>query len=159
MMGGDGRSSSHPHFIHRAPLCLEVHPDTVDDLSDLFRRVESRQLYMAASSPSHYNGFFVNSLQKGKFLPIVVSDSEDCPKRFTLYSLADLFNHTPSRLLWEAFSHAAISSRIIFVHIYSSLSRARYSFVQLSELEQCRMKTLAQGFIRQHRFRTRVLFI
>ena len=42
---------------------------------------------------------------------------------------------------------------------YSSLSIARYSFKQLSELEHCRVKQLAQGFTRQHRIRTRVLLV
>ena len=75
-----------------------------------------------------------------------------------LYSLADLFNRRPSWLLWEAFSHAAILRRLL-VHKYSSLSIARYSFIQLSELEQCRVKKLAQGFTWQHRIRTWVLLV
>ena len=32
------------------------------------------------------------------------------------------------------------------LYIYPPLSIARYSFIQLGELEQCRMKKLAQGF-------------
>ena len=43
---------------------------------------------------------------------------------FTLYSLADLFNRRPSRLLWEVFSDAAISRRLL-VYKYSSLSICR----------------------------------
>ena len=47
---------------------------------------------------------------KGLFLYSVVSSPRDCSKRFTLHPLADLFISTPSRLLWEAFSHAAITT-------------------------------------------------
>ena len=36
---------------------------------------------------------------KGKFLCSAVSNPQDCSKRFTLYSLADLFNQTPSQLI------------------------------------------------------------
>ena len=34
----------------------------------------------------------------------------------------------------------------IHIYIYPPLSIVRYSFIQLSELEQCRVKKLAQGF-------------
>ena len=40
----------------------------------------------------------------------------------------------------------AINLRRLLVHKYSPLSIARYSFIQLSELEQCRVKKLARGF-------------
>ena len=39
---------------------------------------------------------------KGMFLYSAVSNLQDCSKRFTLYCLAELFNRTASRLLWEA---------------------------------------------------------
>ena len=42
---------------------------------------------------------------------------------------------------------------------YLSLSIAKYSFIQLSELEQCTVKKLAQGFRWQHRIRNRVLLV
>ena len=46
--------------------------------------------------------------------------------------------------------HPAITTtnaRRLLIHIrYPQLSIARYSFIQLSELEQCRVKKLAQGF-------------
>ena len=38
-----------------------------------------------------------------KFLYSAVSNPQDCSKHFT--SLTDLFNQTPSQLLWEASSH------------------------------------------------------
>ena len=87
-------------------------------------------------------------LVKGKFLYSAVS------KRFTLYSLADLLNRTPSRLLREAFSNAAINSQRLLVHMYSPLSVSRSSFIQLSELDQCKVKKFVQGFTRKHRFKS-----
>ena len=61
-------------------------------------------------------------------------------------SLADLFNQTPSQLLWEASSHMLQLMREGCSYTYPPPSIARYSFIQLSELEQCRVKKLAQGF-------------
>ena len=61
-------------------------------------------------------------------------------------SLTDLFTQTPSRLLWEASSHMLQLMREGCLYTYPPLSIARYSFIQLSELEQCRVKKLAQGF-------------
>ena len=61
-------------------------------------------------------------------------------------SLTDLFTQTPSRLLWEASSHMQQLMREGCSYIYPPLSIAMYSFIQLSELEQCRLKKLAQGF-------------
>ena len=61
-------------------------------------------------------------------------------------SLADLFTETPSRLLWEASSHTIRLMREGCSYTYPPLSIVRYSFIQLNELEQCRVKKLAQGF-------------
>ena len=61
-------------------------------------------------------------------------------------SLIDLFTRTPSRLLWEASSHMLQLMREGCSYTYPLLSIARYSFIQLSELEQCRVTKLAQGF-------------
>ena len=61
-------------------------------------------------------------------------------------SLTDLFTKTPSRLLWEASSHMLQLMREGCSYTYPPLSIARYSFIQLSELEQCRVKKLAQCF-------------
>ena len=61
-------------------------------------------------------------------------------------SLTDLFNQTPSQLLWEASSHMLQLMREGCLYTYTPLSKTRYSFRQLSELEQCRVKKLAQGF-------------
>ena len=61
-------------------------------------------------------------------------------------SLTDLFNQIPSQLLWEASSHMVQLMHEGCSYTYPPLSIARYSFIQLSELEQCRVKKLAQGF-------------
>ena len=61
-------------------------------------------------------------------------------------SLTDLFTQTPYRLLWEASSHMLKLMREGRSYTYPPLSIGRYSFIQLSELEQCRVKKLAQGF-------------
>ena len=61
-------------------------------------------------------------------------------------SLTDLFTQTPSQLLWEASSHMLQLIRKGCSYTYPPLSIVRYSFKQLSELKQCRMKTLAEGF-------------
>ena len=60
-------------------------------------------------------------------------------------SLTYLFTQTPSLLLWEASSHMLQLVREGCSYTYPPLSIARYSFIQLSELEQCRVKTCGQG--------------
>ena len=45
------------------------------------------------------------------------------------------------------------------LYYINHLSIARYSFIQLSELEQCRMKHFAQGLTPQHRIQIRVLLV
>ena len=61
-------------------------------------------------------------------------------------SLTDLFTQTPSGLLWEASSHMLQFMHEGCSYTYPPLPLARYSFIQLSELEQCRVKKLAQCF-------------
>ena len=74
-------------------------------------------------------------------------------------SLTDLFTQTPSRLLWEASNHMLQLMHKGCSYTYLPLSIVRYSFIQLSELEQCRVKKLAQGFNTAARIRTRVLVV
>ena len=52
----------------------------------------------------------------------------------TLHPLADLFILAPTRFLWEAFSHAAVTAKYLFTHISPPLSMAEYSSIQLIEL-------------------------
>ena len=93
----------------------------------------------AKQTPFHIFQFLSIFQNKGKFLCSAVSSPQDRPKCFT--SLADLFNQTPSRLFCETSSHAAINARRLFVAITTM-----YSFIQLSELEQCKEEKLAQSF-------------
>ena len=51
------------------------------------------------SNGTHISG---NDLCKHVKYISTISSPQDCSKRFTVYSLADLFNQTPSQLLWEA---------------------------------------------------------
>ena len=74
-------------------------------------------------------------------------------------SLTDLFTQTPSRLLSEASSHMLQLMREGCSYTYPPLSIVKYSFKQLSELEQCRVKKLAQCFNTAARIRTRVLVV
>ena len=80
---------------------------------------------------------------KGKVLYSAVSNLQDCSKRFTLYFLTDLFNQTASQLLWEPSSRMLQLMREDCPYIYPPLSIVRYPFIQLSELEQCRVKKIA----------------
>ena len=89
------------------------------------------------SHPSH--------CRKGQFLYSAVSSPQDGSKRFTLYSLTDLFTQTIFRLFREASSHTLQLMCEGCSYIYPPLFIVRYSFIQLSELEQCRVKKLAQG--------------
>ena len=61
-------------------------------------------------------------------------------------SLTDLFTQTPSQLLWEASSHMLQLMREGCSYTYPSLSIARYSFIKLKELEQCRVKKTCPRF-------------
>ena len=76
---------------------------------------------------------------KGKFLYNAVSSPQDHSKRFTLYF--------PDRLVHSDTLSASLGSIQPYAAINAPLSIARYSFIQLSELKQCRVKKLAQGFI------------
>ena len=60
-------------------------------------------------------------------------------------SLTDLFNQTPSRLLAEASSHKLHLMRKGYSYTYPLVSMARYSFIQLSELEQCKQEEKQVG--------------
>ena len=80
-----------------------------------------------------------------------------CALHFT--SLTDLFTQTPSRLLWEASSHMLQFMHGGCSYTYPPLSIARYSFIQLSKLEQCRVKNLPKVLTLQNRIRTRVLLV
>ena len=61
-------------------------------------------------------------------------------------SLVYMFNQTPSQFTWEASSHMLQLMREGCSYTCPPLSIALSSFIQLSELEQCSVKNLVQGF-------------
>ena len=71
-------------------------------------------------------------------------------KHFTLTSLANLFNQTPSHLLWETSTLQLMRKGCSYKYPL---------LIQLSKLEQCRVKKFAQGLTWQHRIRTCVLLV
>ena len=66
----------------------------------------------------------------------------------------DLKNYKPICLLSN---FCKVLTKILYE--YPPLSIARYSFIQLSELEQCRVEQFAQAFTRLHRIQTWVLVV
>ena len=85
---------------------------------------------------------------KSKFLYSAVSGPRDRSKRFTLY-LPDRPVHADitSAYLGSIQPYATINARrLLCSYTYPPLSITRCSFIQLSELEQRRVKILAQGF-------------
>ena len=69
------------------------------------------------------------------------------PVKNALHPLADLVIPVLIRLLWEAFSHAAVTVRRLLT--YPTLSVARHSFIQPAELEQRGVNEMAQVSKRQ----------
>ena len=61
--------------------------------------------------------------EKGGFLYSAVSS----PLNRSLHFTAGQTCSTPTKLLWEAFRHAAITAQKLFPRIFPSLSIARYS--------------------------------
>ena len=55
------------------------------------------------------------------FLYSAVSSPLDRSKRFTLHPLADLLIPAPTRLVWEAFSHAAVAAQNLITHIFTDV--------------------------------------
>ena len=89
---------------------------------------------------------FQHVYKKGKFLYSAVSNPQDCSKRFTLYFLdRPVQSDTVSTYLGSIQWYAAINARRLLVHI-STTVYSQILIYPLSELEQCRVKKLAQGF-------------
>ena len=80
---------------------------------------------------------------KCKFLHTAVSSPQDRSKRFTLY-IPDrpVHSDTISASLGSIQPYATINARS-FSYTHPPLFIVRYSFIQLSELEQCRVKQSA----------------
>ena len=86
---------------------------------------------------------------KRKFLYGAVPSPRTAQSALHSTSLADLFNQSSPQLLLK---HPATLQlmREGYSYKYPPLSIARYSFIQLSELEQCRVKILFQGSTNSH---------
>ena len=101
--------------------------------------VESRQSVVHATYRSKKG--------KGKFLYSAVSSPQDRSKRFTLYFPdRPVHSDTISASLGSIQPYATVKARRLLVDISTTVYIARYSCIQLSELEQYRVKKLAQGF-------------
>ena len=74
-----------------------------------------------------------------------------------LYTFLTVRHVQPKISLRELSSQTAINAQTIRTQIATSL--ARYSSIQLTELEQGRVTELAQGVTRQHNIRNRVLLV
>ena len=85
-------------------------------------------------------------VKKGKFLYNTVSSPHDHSKRLTLYFPdRPVHSHTISASL-GSIQYMLQLMRESCSYRYPPLSIVRYSFIQLSKLEQCRVTKLAQGF-------------
>ena len=82
---------------------------------------------------------FTVKSKKGKFLYSIVPTPQEWSK---------LLPGSPvqSNTILVASSHLAINMRRLFVHKYSLLLIAMYSFIQLRELQHCRVKKTCQRF-------------
>ena len=101
----------------------------------------------------------VNALNsRQSFLYSAVSSPWDCSKRFILHPLAEIFIPTPSQLLWEAFSHAAITARRLFVQmsVYVCIQAVIYTAELTGNVGLTKLPELRNG---SKRVRTRFISI
>ena len=71
---------------------------------------------------------------KGMSLYSTISNPLDRSKRFTLHPPVNAVHSDANSILWEAFSHTAITAQRLFTRTLLPLSTVRRSFIQLSEL-------------------------
>ena len=64
---------------------------------------------------------FLYTSPPSRSVPLHFTPWQTCS--FTLHPLADLFLPMPCRLVWEEFSHAAITARHLLVYIHTTLCR------------------------------------
>ena len=75
---------------------------------------------------------------------IVQYRPQNCSKRFTFYFLADLFNQTCLGFSGKIQPHCNLCTKAVHTNLHHCLQPG-YSFIQLSELEQYRVKHLTRG--------------
>ena len=118
---------------------------SIDFVQHVFSHLLSRMRLGLFSFPQRGRCF------KGKFLYSAVSNPQDRSLHFTD---RPVHSDTISASLGSIQPYATINARRLLVHIsiniyiyiYIYIYIARYSFIQLSELEQRRVIKLAQGF-------------
>ena len=123
-------------------FCAGIHPHKVKRSDNCVYWQLRIKFHITVSVGSDHRTYLKR--HKGKFLYRAVSSPQNRSMRFT--SLTDQFTQTQSRLLWEAPNHMLQLMREGCSYTFPSLSIARYSFIQLSELEQRRVKKLAHVF-------------
>ena len=85
------------------------------------------------------------SKSKRKFLYSAVSSPQDCSKHILLPG-RPVQSNIVSTSLGSIQPYTTINARRLLIHISTTVHVARYSFIQLSELKQCRVKKPARGF-------------
>ena len=143
----------------RARLCFRSTSVCVQSLSSTERS--------QVSNERKYHGPFMNHENLNLLIKKVKASSyiAQYPVLMTVQSalhfnsLTNLFIQTPARLLWEASSHMLQLMREGCSYTYPPLSITRYSFMQPTELDQCRVKKLAKVLTPQNRIRTGFLVI
>ncbi len=94
-------------------------PCNIENTFVLLTLLTSWQVFMEFVTHSLMAG------KKGTFLYSAIYNPQDCSR---LYSLADLFNLTPSRLLWEVSSHAAFNAQRLYTKINHCLQPCTHSY-------------------------------
>ena len=93
-----------------------------------------------------HSGIALRNSKNGKFLDSAVSSPQDCSKCFTRYFPdRPVYSGTNLASLRSIQPYATINAQRLLVHISTTV----YSqvLIQLSELEQCRVKKLAHVFV------------
>ena len=144
------------HVLSRQCTCSHVRARAITSV-----RVLTRQCTRSQGKIIIITTTMVKVPVKGKetkFLYSAVSNPQDCSKRFTLYFPdRPVQSNTMSTFLGSIQPYATISARRLLVH--PPLFIAGYTLIQLSELEQCRMKKLPKVLTPQDRIQTRVLLV
>ena len=125
------------------------------DLHTLMLFTSGSMLYTVSTNLSN-----TRQPKKGKFLYSALSNPQDRSMHITLYFPdRPVHSYTISVSLRSIQPYAAINPRRLLVHISTTVYSQILIFIQLSGLEECRVKKHAQGFNTAARIRTRVLVV
>ena len=140
--------------VHFIPWIIDLWPASLWGVSVSDRVV--RIIYFCQISGQ------VESKVRGMFLHSAVSSSQNYIQsalHFTSLTARPVQSDATSTSLGSIQPYAIINAQKPFIHISITVYIARYSFIQLSELEQCRVKQHVQGSTPQHRIWTLVLLV